>query len=69
MTLGSWLIDHMLVNPWVFKKKLRLDGTIDKYKTRRHQGYYILFIDVYLRSREQVSRTVILSDHASGEGE
>jgi hypothetical protein len=24
----------MVVNPWVFKKKLRPDSTIDKYKTR-----------------------------------
>jgi predicted ATPase len=24
----------MVVNPWVFKKKLRPDGTIDKYKAR-----------------------------------
>jgi hypothetical protein len=24
----------MIVNPWVFKKKLRPDGTIDKYKAR-----------------------------------
>jgi hypothetical protein len=32
MKLGSWLIDHMVVNPWVFKKKFRSDGTIDKYK-------------------------------------
>jgi hypothetical protein len=24
----------MVVNSWVFKKKLRLDGTIDKYKAR-----------------------------------
>jgi hypothetical protein len=34
MELGSWLIDHMDVNQWVFKKKLRPDGTIDKYKVR-----------------------------------
>jgi hypothetical protein len=32
MKLGSWLIDYMVVNSWVFKKKLRSDGTIDKYK-------------------------------------
>jgi hypothetical protein len=24
----------MVVNPWVFKKKLRPDGTIEKYKMR-----------------------------------
>jgi hypothetical protein len=24
----------MVVNPWVFKKKLSPDGTIEKYKTR-----------------------------------
>jgi hypothetical protein len=24
----------MVVNPWMFKKKLRPDGTIDKYKAR-----------------------------------
>jgi hypothetical protein len=28
------LIDHMAVNSWVFKKKLRPDGTIDMYKAR-----------------------------------
>jgi hypothetical protein len=34
MELRSWLTDHMAVNSWVFKKKLRPDGTIDKYKAR-----------------------------------
>jgi hypothetical protein len=34
MKLGRWLIDHMIANPWVFKKKLSLDSTIDKYKAR-----------------------------------
>jgi hypothetical protein len=34
MELGSWFTDHMVVNPWVFKKKFRPDGTIDKYKAR-----------------------------------
>jgi hypothetical protein len=32
--LRSWLIDYIVVNPWVFKKNLRPDGTIDKYKAR-----------------------------------
>jgi hypothetical protein len=31
--------------------------------------YFIPFIDVHLRSGEQVSRTVVLSDPALGEGE
>jgi hypothetical protein len=34
MTLESWLIDHMVVNSWVFKNKLRSNGTIYKYKAR-----------------------------------
>jgi hypothetical protein len=38
MELGTWLTDHMVVNSCVVsgcsKKKLRLDGTIDKYKIR-----------------------------------
>jgi hypothetical protein len=32
MKLESWLIDHMVVNLWVVSGKLRLNGTIDKYK-------------------------------------
>jgi hypothetical protein len=34
MELENWLIDHMVVNPWMIKKNLRHDGTIDKYKAR-----------------------------------
>jgi hypothetical protein len=34
MELGSWLIDHMVVNLWVFKKKIGPDGSINKYKAR-----------------------------------
>jgi hypothetical protein len=30
----------MVVNPWMFKKKLRPDGTIDKYKVRLVAKYY-----------------------------
>jgi hypothetical protein len=37
--------------------------------TARYQGYFIPFIDVHLRSGEQVSRTVVLSDLAPEEGE
>jgi hypothetical protein len=33
------------------------------------QGYFIPFVDVHLRSGEQVSGTVVLSDPAPGEGE
>jgi hypothetical protein len=33
------------------------------------QGYFIPFIDVHLRSGEQVSGTVVLSHPTSGEGE
>jgi hypothetical protein len=35
----------------------------------RHRGYFIPFIDVHLRSGEQVSRIVVLSDPAPGEDE
>jgi hypothetical protein len=35
----------------------------------RCQDFFIPFVDVYLRSGEQVSGTVILSDPALGEGE
>jgi hypothetical protein len=35
----------------------------------RSRCYFIPFIDVYLRSGEQVSKTIILSDPASGEDE
>jgi hypothetical protein len=35
----------------------------------RRQGYFVPLIDVHLRSGEQVSRTVVLSDPAPGEGE
>jgi hypothetical protein len=35
----------------------------------RRQGYFIPFIDVHLRSGEQVSETVVLSHPTSGEGE
>jgi hypothetical protein len=35
----------------------------------RRQDFFIPFVDVHLRSGEQVSRTVVLSDPASGEGE
>jgi hypothetical protein len=34
----------------------------------RRQGYFILFIDVHMRSGEHVSKTVALSNLASGEG-
>jgi hypothetical protein len=34
----------------------------------RRQGYFILFIDMHPRLGEQVSRTIILVNHASGEG-
>jgi hypothetical protein len=34
----------------------------------RHQGYFIPFVDVHLRSGEQVSGTVIISDLALEEG-
>jgi hypothetical protein len=34
MELESWLIDHMVVNLWVFKKKIGPDGSINKYKAR-----------------------------------
>jgi hypothetical protein len=30
----------MVVNPWMFKKKLRPDDTIDKYKVRLVAKYY-----------------------------
>ena len=32
--LGNYLSYHLVVNLWVFKKKLRPDSTIDKYKAR-----------------------------------
>jgi hypothetical protein len=35
----------------------------------RCQGYFILFIDVYLRSGEQVSGTIVLSNPTPGEDE
>jgi hypothetical protein len=35
----------------------------------RRQDFFIPFIDVHLRSGEQVSETAVLSDPASGEGE
>jgi hypothetical protein len=35
----------------------------------RRRGYFIPFVDVHLRSGEQVSGTVVLSDPAPGEGE
>jgi hypothetical protein len=35
----------------------------------RRQGYFISFIDVYLRSGEHVSETIVLSDPSPGEGE
>jgi hypothetical protein len=32
---GTWeLVDRPYGCKWVFKKKLRLDGTIDKYKVK-----------------------------------
>jgi hypothetical protein len=41
MALGSWLIDHMVVNLWVVSGcskrslgQMLSDGTIDKYKAR-----------------------------------
>jgi hypothetical protein len=35
----------------------------------RHQGYFIMFVDVHLQSGEKVFRTVVLSYPAPGEGE
>jgi hypothetical protein len=35
----------------------------------RRRGYFIPFVDVHLRSGEQVSRTIVFSDPAPGEGE
>jgi hypothetical protein len=35
----------------------------------RRRGYFIPFVDVHLRSGEQVSGTVVLSELAPGEGE
>jgi hypothetical protein len=35
----------------------------------RHRGYFIPFVDVHLRSGEQVSGTVVLSDPTPGEDE
>jgi hypothetical protein len=35
----------------------------------RRRAYFIPFVDVHLRSREQVSGTVILSDPAPGDAD
>jgi hypothetical protein len=35
----------------------------------RRRGYFIPFVDVHLRSGEQVSGTVVLNDYALGEDE
>jgi hypothetical protein len=35
----------------------------------RRRGYFIPFVDVYLRSGEQVSGTIVLTDPAPGDGE
>jgi hypothetical protein len=35
----------------------------------RRQGYFIPFVDVHMRSGEQVSGTVVLSDPALEDGE
>jgi hypothetical protein len=48
MTLGSWLIDYIVVNLWVFKRKFRPDGTIDKYKARLMTKGYTQKEDKYL---------------------
>jgi hypothetical protein len=36
-------------------------------ETMSRQCYFIPFVDVYLRSREQISETVVFNDPESGE--
>jgi hypothetical protein len=35
----------------------------------RRQSYFIMFINMHVRLGEQVSKIIVLSDHAPGEGE
>jgi hypothetical protein len=72
MAFGSWLIDHIVVNPWVVSgvKKLRSDGTIDKYKASLVAKGYIQkegedFFDTYSPVARLTTIYVLLSLTAS----